>query len=376
MTSNTHQPQTRERLVSMDIAKAVTILLVVIGHSGSPFDNFIYLFHMPVFFCISGYFYKDNYSQNPLSVVKKRIFSLYLPFVAYEFVFLALHNVFYNLNIYSDKVSYYGEVGYLYGPIDYLKNIFWILTFHNSEQLLKPFWFLIVLFVITVLFSLISYFSQRFGKRYNEVLRGILIALCFIVGMILSHYNIVLSFNTNVGLVAISIFYIGYLYKRYERHIPFNPYFFFMSLALLIFDSFHGQIEMSSNTYSSPWFFLLNAVLGIYVVFGFSKFLSRQKGKLLDLLNYIGVNTIPILALQLLAFKLINYAQVVLYHYPSYMTAKFLIIDGSHGWWIAYSLVGICLPLFGVFLFQKTKQYLQEVFTFPSLSLQKLPFGK
>ena len=41
----------------MDIAKALGIILVVIGHADSKFSNIIFLFHMQLFFFISGYFY-------------------------------------------------------------------------------------------------------------------------------------------------------------------------------------------------------------------------------------------------------------------------------------------------------------------------------
>ena len=70
----------RERLRSLDIAKGIAIILVVIGHSipdaGTKkgisseslalLHSFIYSFHMPLFFWISGYF------VNTLSTVQSR----------------------------------------------------------------------------------------------------------------------------------------------------------------------------------------------------------------------------------------------------------------------------------------------------------------
>jgi fucose 4-O-acetylase-like acetyltransferase len=351
-----------ERVAYMDIVKALTIILVVVGHSGSPIRNFIYLFHIAVFFCISGYFYKDSYSSHPLKLIKRRLKTLYVPFILYEFLFLALHNVFYNFNIYSNKIIYFGQAGYLYGLFDYLKNIFYILTFHNTEQLLKPFWFLVVLFVINMLFSFISYISLATVKKYSEIVRASLIGLCFALGMVLSHFKIVLSFNTNIALVAILVYYFGYLYKKYESYIRFNGYFILFSFALLVINSFFGLIEMSSNTYTSPWYFIINSLLGIYFMFGISKFISLKKGKWLDFLKYIGLNTIPILALQLLCFKIVSFLEVLIYHYPRYMLAKFLILDGSHGWWIAYSFVGLFGPLLIIYFFGRIKNIGSKIF--------------
>ncbi len=36
----------------IDVVKGIGIILVVCGHAGSPFGNFIYLFHMSLFFCV------------------------------------------------------------------------------------------------------------------------------------------------------------------------------------------------------------------------------------------------------------------------------------------------------------------------------------
>lgn len=43
----------------IDIAKGIGIILVILGHSGvnSEIKDFIYGFHMPLFFVISGYLY-------------------------------------------------------------------------------------------------------------------------------------------------------------------------------------------------------------------------------------------------------------------------------------------------------------------------------
>lgn len=52
----------------IDIAKGIAIFLVVWGHvikytlpTGNDIYNLIYSFHMPVFFCISGYFANNTF---------------------------------------------------------------------------------------------------------------------------------------------------------------------------------------------------------------------------------------------------------------------------------------------------------------------------
>ena len=65
------------------IAKAIGIILMVIGHSGCPLllFRFIYLFHMPLFFICSGIFFGGISTKGDAFVFfKKRVHGLYFPF--------------------------------------------------------------------------------------------------------------------------------------------------------------------------------------------------------------------------------------------------------------------------------------------------------
>lgn len=60
-----------------DIVKGIAIILMVIGHSGCPYylKNYIYLFHMPIFYFVSGYFFNEKY----LNIIKRKLNQLYRP---------------------------------------------------------------------------------------------------------------------------------------------------------------------------------------------------------------------------------------------------------------------------------------------------------
>jgi fucose 4-O-acetylase-like acetyltransferase len=58
----------KQRETWADIAKAIGILGVVLGHAGVPsIAKYMYWFHMPFFFLISGYFFKplSSWKQFP-----------------------------------------------------------------------------------------------------------------------------------------------------------------------------------------------------------------------------------------------------------------------------------------------------------------------
>lgn len=51
----------KKRDAEFDIAKGILILCVVIGHGGSDsIADFMYRFHMPLFFILSGFFYRKS----------------------------------------------------------------------------------------------------------------------------------------------------------------------------------------------------------------------------------------------------------------------------------------------------------------------------
>lgn len=50
--------KTQGRFQNIDIAKGIAICLMVYGHTNSYGMSFIYLFHMPLFFILSGFLTK------------------------------------------------------------------------------------------------------------------------------------------------------------------------------------------------------------------------------------------------------------------------------------------------------------------------------
>ena len=138
------------RDLQITIAKAIGIILMVAGHSGC-YDymcSFIYMFHMPLFFFFAGYCFKEKYLEQPRAFIKKRLSSLYLPFVKWQMIFLLLHNVFYWLNIYNDD---YGNIALYSNWHEWGKAAWEILKMNSYEQLLGGYWFLKSLLIASIL---------------------------------------------------------------------------------------------------------------------------------------------------------------------------------------------------------------------------------
>ena len=93
---------------SVGYLKALGILLMVFGHSGNTnhINHFIYMFHMPLFFIASGYCFKDKYLSTPRKYIYNKVKGIYWPYVKWSLLFLLLHNVCFNLHLYSDQYGW------------------------------------------------------------------------------------------------------------------------------------------------------------------------------------------------------------------------------------------------------------------------------
>lgn len=148
----------------LDIAKGICIILMVIGHSGCPdyLHRFIYMFHMPCFFFISGYLLNDKYLTDLRTGLIKRVKASYWPFVKWSLIFLLFHNLFACLHIYADSYSLQ-EFGI---------KVIRILTMTGSEPLLGGYWFLISLFWAGCGVLLFLYLFNRHNRLNNNALLG------------------------------------------------------------------------------------------------------------------------------------------------------------------------------------------------------------
>lgn len=75
------------RKLWLDIAKGITIILMVVGHTTIPHiaSDFIYCFHMPLFFIASG-FISSYLKHSLLGYIKHKSSTMMLPFITYSII--------------------------------------------------------------------------------------------------------------------------------------------------------------------------------------------------------------------------------------------------------------------------------------------------
>ena len=286
----------RARIEYIDIAKGIGILLVALAHADisliSPYlHRFIYAFHMPLFFFLSGYFFNPDILF--WTLFKKRFHSILKPY----FVTILL--------IYIASLSFTNmRFATVFGRI--LKSLYATGYYIDWTQL----WFLPSLFV-TSLFAFIFY-RLVLIRIHNRYLRWLVL-----LGL------------QAVAVATLGLFYpfsISLLGKEYELFgLPFNLDIVFLSGFFYILGN-EIRIATSEKTFSNIWMLLgtggglilltllftqrsdfntrvfesfpintLEAILGILFTLAVSKQIDLRTPRLASALKYIGQATLFIL---------------------------------------------------------------------------------
>ena len=302
---------------NIDLVKGVCIILMVMGHAGAPFRDFIYLFHMAVFFIVAGYLYNTKYSDSFPGVMSfwiKRLNSLYKPFVLWNIFYLLLNNIFIKYNIYTDNplflLTVEGKdrgISSILSVADIFNKSLGILTFGSRPQLSSASWFLVVLFSISILYASIEYVIKKITNK-PKIYHGFISMLFLLFGFYLSSRGISLPREASITFSVYFLFYIGVVFRGVDfKSISVRGLIVILicSFLILIVCNKVGTIELSHNSYKNPVYLLFSSISGWFFVYSVVALLPFLK--LRFYLSYIGRNTLPILFLHFLSFKLITF---------------------------------------------------------------------
>jgi fucose 4-O-acetylase-like acetyltransferase len=332
---------------TVDIMKGLLILLMVAGHAQIPIHRFIYLFHMPVFFMITGWLY--NYKREEIDIKKytlKKISSLYIPYVKYGLFFLMLSII---------CPFFFKEMSGGFETWDIIKRLAGILLFQGRYEIVGTSWFLFALFFSSLIFNALNYFFD------TKTVGGVIIIL------FLAAYYTGNKLYTGMVFSAALMIYLGYIIKntvkgsdRLSVFLRFNLFILIGSFLLLILMLYISktEIRMVSNQLVNPIYFILASVIGFIFVFQSAKVISQTFLK--SFFKYLGKHSLVILFLHLLAFKLISYIQISVFNLDINLLSKHPVACKVDYWWILYMLAGLFLPLLFELFTDKIKTLLNH----------------
>ena len=215
-----------KRDTTISIAKGIAIILMVIAHAEAPgwLCQFIFEFHMPLFFITAGYFFSLKYLNDEATFVKKRIKGLYWPFWKWAVFFLIIHNWMFDLGILNEV--YGNETGGVTHPYTWhqIQQNLWNITtaMGGYDQFLcGAFWFFIALIFVTIAYAIIRFIGRKLSGRIDEnitVSAGVL--FCFVLGCVMRYTVNIPRFSPALTLVL--FYHLGNLYYVNRERISFN----------------------------------------------------------------------------------------------------------------------------------------------------------
>ena len=290
------------RLRKLDIAKGIGILLIVQGHvhNTPTIHDSIFLFHLPLFYTISGYLYNKNYTI--IETIEKKARSLLIPCGFFMILLLMVSVPFFKL-IGTPVFISFGILLHPWGVVGSL-------------------WFFYSLFCVVVMFKIIDRIVPY------EILKLIAVLVLFFGGLLLGRQHIEIPFYVDSSLTVLIFYAIGYWGRKY---LLVEKLLYVGGAGVAIYYFVTKQIpviDLKTNTFSDPLCIFLSSSAS-FLLIRISALI--EKTKLDKVFAYLGEKSLIIFPLHLLFFEFIylvvardNYYSVLV---SSLSVALILITD-------------------------------------------------
>jgi fucose 4-O-acetylase-like acetyltransferase len=278
----------RKRIAYIDVARGIGILLVVAGHNDvslvAPYlHQWIYSFHMPLFFFLSGYFFKPAIPFGEL--LKKRFNTLLKPYI------------FTILLIYGVSVSF-GKMSFETALRRLAKSAYASGYYLDWVQL----WFIPHLFLLSF-YALLFYALFKPGKNHWPrilALSGLYALGVYAIGTFWDYpvslfgkeYVLFgLPFSADLLLVSGFFFVLGSEIRNLLKGDFFEKVWVTVISGTVLFASnyfFVDFIDFNGRFYPNWYLSTLEALLGITFVLSLSTQIAKHTKRLSTLLQYVG----------------------------------------------------------------------------------------
>lgn len=211
----------KERVVWIDTAKGVCIMLVVLQHTSNflncsyPCQSDFSTFRMPLYFILSGLFFKTY--ENFYGFIKRKTNKLVIPYVFF-FVFGGVVIPILFSHLFNIRIWSYKDYGF-----EALSLVF------SEKYICNPsIWFLICLFEVNVVFYLVSKFARKVNNLITyECIKEehwiiILSMISGIIGILFSLYSINVPYFMDSAFTTVPFFCFGWCLRNYTNILYFD----------------------------------------------------------------------------------------------------------------------------------------------------------
>ena len=331
-----------------NIVKGIGISSIVVGHCCGAFPaviRFVYLYHLPIFFFVSGFLYSEKkYGDAPHIHVATRLRSTWPKYVGYMALYVLLHNFFLQYGIIVNA-SEYGINNLVIGLAS-------AVTFAASETMGGALWFVPVLIVAAGLFGCIIYLSRTVERLTGKVCLKYVVAVLLTVligafGAYANLYGMYFTWHIQTSFVVVPLFTIAWLIsnnvEKWHKFLHWAQGIAACVLMIYGIKNWGWFIELSANTIIHPVGFYAVAMLGIYFCLVLAKYLLYIPG-IRNIMSWFGNYSFDIMAGHFGALKLVDVIYAWVIHETDVQVYGQFPVAYSRILWPVYIVAGLLLP--------------------------------
>ena len=271
----------KRRINYIDFLRGIAIILVVIGHvCQSLLKTWIYSFHIPLFFFISGVLLSENKKWQQLdfkTFLKNKALSFIYPYFTFSILSIIYRCIFENKSILImlfQVFTFDGIITLWYLPCLFIGEVLFFLFYKNIRKLNIKLFVIVLFIVITTVFSLTNF-------QYNRNLKSLFYFL-----------RIINIFNRS--LIAFIFIYIGYNVNRIfnMNYIKRKYYPLIILIAFLLnFILFrYNDVDIHYSIIGNPLLFYINSISCIIAIYIMCKYYIKKN----NLIEFLGKNSLII----------------------------------------------------------------------------------
>lgn len=270
-----------------DIVKGIGMVLMVLGHTYGPESllwKIIYPFHMPLFYIISGYFFKE---KETFAVIRTSYIRLLKP---YLFICIAVTLIRFIQHFTNSSIHVFDINSILYGigPGWFLLSLFWCRLFFNCIIKLAPKYYFLISFISSSAVALLYPIESSLIKFLPPL------------------------FALPQSLSCLIFLAIGYYVKQKDLLTILSSHTYrivFLSVLFWLITCIYGKVEVSNCIYKLWIIDYLGALGGTCICYYIARFINRQSTFLSTLFINISKYSVAILS-----FHTIDYTIFMWYH--------------------------------------------------------------
>ena len=317
-----------ERNYSIDIAKAIAILLMILGHCpGIPYllRNTIFSFHMPLFFIFSGYFYKERALKDTINSGLKH---LVFPYLITSIFIIVLCISAQEPDLAKDKIvgSIMSNGGWPHEIIG------------RNLPYIGPIWFLLALFWCKIFYACLKRITNK-----CLLVSFLISTTSFVIGK----YILNLPFGILTGFCGLIFYSMGDYWHTRLNNQPINAYLLAIGVVIWAFCIWKSHLELATFECKHYPLNMIAAFVGTYVTYLVSQ---KMPSFIIPTMCWIGSNTLLVLCYHSLT-------QYILLNVSLYVLTPMGIAISTPGRWLLNFGLGLVLPAIHVLLLSYIRSF-------------------